>query len=60
MSPGVLSEYIEYYLGLDRDAFDGEGLGRNVCCALDKSAAFTVSHEIADVYDQARGSVILN
>ena len=27
---------------------------------VDKSVAFAVSHQIADVYDQARGSVILN
>ena len=60
LSPGVLSEYIEYYLGLDRDAFDGEGVSRSVCCALDKNASFAVSHQIADVYDQAHRLVILN
>ena len=31
-------------------------MSRNVCCALDKNAAFAVSHQIADVYDQAHGS----
>ena len=32
----------------------------SVCCALDKSAAFAVSHEIADVYDQVHRLAFLD
>ena len=47
-------------LRVDRDAFDREGVGRSVCCALDKSAVFAVSHEIADVYDQVHRLAFLD
>ena len=32
----------------------------SVCCALDKSAAFAVSHQIADVYDQVHRLAFLD
>ena len=59
-SLGVLNSDIEEQFVLDRDALDGEGLGRNVCCALNKSEAFAVSHQIADVYDQVHRLAFLN
>ena len=34
-------------------------MGLNVCCALDKNASFAVSHQIADVYDQAHRLVLM-
>ena len=59
-SLGVLNSDIEEQFGLYRDAFNRERVGRSVCCALNKSAAFAVSHQIADVYHQAHRLVILN
>ena len=57
---GILNEDIEYYFGLDSDAFDEERVGRNVCCVLGESTAFAVYHQIADTYAQARGFVTPN
>ena len=34
-------------------------MSRSVCCALDKNASFAVSHQIADVYDQAHRLVLI-
>ena len=34
-------------------------MSRSVCCALDKNASFAVSHQIADVYDQAHRLVLM-
>ena len=37
-----------------------EWVGVFVCIVIDESAVFAVFHQIADTYDQARGSVILS
>ena len=51
-SLGVLNSDIEEYLDLIEMHLMEREWDESVCCALDKSAAFAVSHQIADVYDQ--------
>ena len=45
---------------IEMHLIEREWVGVFVMDVDDESAVFAVSHQLADTYDQARGSVILN
>ena len=45
---------------IEMHLMEREWVGVFVCIVIDESAVFAVFHQIADTYDQARGSVILS